>query len=99
MITEEKVTTGLLCRTCRQKTVVLVSKYEPYKGTFYHHSSVCENCGAVVCPTGVLSFILSHWEEEIKALDEQDEIRKGDKGFRSEQITIFEYLNFGGLSE
>ena len=91
-VKDEKVTSGLLCRTCRQKTVILTSQYEPRKEEYYHHSSLCTHCGSKTYPTGMLSFILRHWDEDIEAMDMLDAIRNKNTDVPSEQIDIFEYL-------
>lgn len=49
-------TSGLRCRTCKQDTVTLYSKWRDFYNCYYDHEAVCSNCG-------VKSTILEYWNE------------------------------------
>lgn len=62
------VTEGLKCVECGQHTITLYSKWRDSKNCYFDHKSVCSNCGNTVYPTGVKSFLLEHWDEDIKSI-------------------------------
>lgn len=85
-----KITTSLLCRVCKQNTVKLESKYDVRKCEYYQHSAKCLSCGDTCYPTGMLPFLLSHWDEEAKSYKAPMPIKEQTEF--ANQINIFEIL-------